>query len=390
MSKFSLVGKALKVDDYDEMKKHLGDISDDTTEVYFGGNTFGIEACRAIADAIKDKQAITKVSFDDIFTGRLKDEIPKSMEHICEAVLTLKNATTVDFSDNAFGITTVDPLADFLGKHVPLQHLHLTNNGFGPAAGTKIGEALERLAAAKKEAQSDVKLETVICGRNRLENGSMESWAKFLATHGSVKNLQLKQNGIRQDGIVALLKKGLAKCPQLELLDLQDNTFTNKGAKALVQVYGEWPEIVELGISDCLLSGKGSVALGNALRDGKPLEKLEVLRLQFNEMSLDGAEALYEALEKNLPNIKVLELNGNCFPEDEDVVERITKLFEERGHGELDELDEMEEPDSDAEESEDESEEDEDEEDKDGDVVPETKDQAVDDLADELEKAHIE
>lgn len=387
MTKFSLVGKALKVDDYDEMKRHLRDISDETTEVYFGGNTFGIDACKAIADSIKDKQNITKVSFDDIFTGRLKDEIPKSMEHICEAVLTLKNATTVDFSDNAFGITTVDPLADFLGKHVPLQHLYLTNNGFGPAAGTKIGEALERLAEAKKEAKSDIKLETVICGRNRLENGSMESWAKYLATHGSVKNLQLKQNGIRQDGIVALLQKGLSKCPKLEILDLQDNTFTKKGAKALAKVYTEWPELVELGISDCLLSGKGSIILGEALRDGKPLEKLETLRLQYNEINLDGAEALYEALEKNLPAIKLLELNGNCFPEDEDVIEKIVKLFDSRGHGELDELDEMEEPDSDEEEEE-ESEEEE-EEDEEEDKSEKKDDKAVDDLADELEKAHI-
>ncbi|KAG5360275.1 Ran GTPase-activating protein 1 [Yarrowia sp. B02] len=386
MTKFSLVGKALKVDDYDEMKRHLRDITDETTEVYFGGNTFGIDACKAIADAIRDKQNITKVSFDDIFTGRLKDEIPKSMEHITEAVLTLKNATTVDFSDNAFGITTVDPLADFLGKHVPLQHLHLTNNGFGPAAGTKIGEALERLAEAKKEAKSDIKLETVICGRNRLENGSMESWAKYLATHGSVKNLQLKQNGIRQDGIVTLLEKGLAKCPALEILDLQDNTFTKKGAKALAKVYAEWPELIELGISDCLLSGKGSIFLGEALRDGKPLEKLEILRLQYNEINLDGAEALYEALEKNLPAIKVLELNGNCFPEDEDVIDKITKLFDSRGHGELDELDEMEEPDSDEEDEDESEDEAEEENDK-----AEKKDEAVDDLADELEKkANIE
>jgi Ran GTPase-activating protein 1 len=325
----------------------------------------------------------------------------------------------VNLSDNAFGLNTQAPLVDFLSQHVPLRHLILNNNGLGPAAGVLIADALTSLAekkeAAKKEGKEVPDLETVICGRNRLENGSMAAWAKAYAAHKGVREVKMVQNGIRQEGITHLLTNGLSHASKLSVLDLQDNTFTATGAQALSNVVGGWTELKELGVGDCLLSGRGGVALAAALQKGKNT-KLEILRLQYNEINARGVKGLSEAHSK-LPALRRVELNGNVFDEDDEHIEKLREVLKERkenadGLGEddedywgIDELDDLEEA-SDDEEDEDEAAHDSDEEEgveveekaarevvaaqqAEEENVAQDKDKKVDDLADALAKAQI-
>jgi Ran GTPase-activating protein 1 len=155
-----------------------------------------------------------------------------------------------------------------------------------------IADALTTLAekkeAAKKEGKEVPDLETVICGRNRLENGSMAAWAKAYAAHKNVKQVKMVQNGINKDGITHLITHGFSHTTTIEILDLQDNTFTAMGAKALSNVVGKWTAIKELGVGDCLLSGRGGIALASALKQGKNT-KLEILRLQYNDINAKGS-----------------------------------------------------------------------------------------------------
>jgi Ran GTPase-activating protein 1 len=66
--------------------------------------------------------------------------------------------------------------------HTPLKHFILNKNGMGPIAGTPIADALSALAKRKEETKrrgKDVSdLESIVCGRSRLENGSMAGWSK--------------------------------------------------------------------------------------------------------------------------------------------------------------------------------------------------------------------
>jgi Ran GTPase-activating protein 1 len=254
-----------------------------------------------------------------------------------------------------------------------LRHLILNNNGLGPAAGVLIADALTKLAAKKAEARQKgtqvPNLETIICGRNRLENGSMAAWAKCYAAHTGVKEIKMVQNGIRQEGVTHLIREGLVHLKDLQVLDLQDNTFTALGARALADVVGTWTELRELGVGDSLLSARGGVMLGEALQKGNH-KKIEVLRLQYNEVDAKGVKAISVAVDK-LPMLRRLELNGNKFSEDNKDIDSIREELHARAEKAgvemeeiddnedwgIDELDELEEE-SDEEEEEDEKEED--------------------------------
>ncbi|XEU98040.1 hypothetical protein FSHL1_003327 [Fusarium sambucinum] len=412
---FSLEGKGLKLDTAEDIEAHIAPLrSQDVEEVRILGNTLGVGACQRLGEVLATKKNLRIANFADIFTGRLLSEIPDAISSLLTSVLNLPKLNTVNLNDNAFGLNVQAPLVAFLSAHVPLQHLYLNNNGMGPHAGILIADALSELhgkkEAARKEGKEVPDLETVICGRNRLENGSMTAWAKAYSLHNKIKTIKMVQNGIRQEGVSHLLTEGLSHASELKVLDLQDNTFTVTGARALAKVVSNWASIQELGVGDSLLGPKGGILVATALAKGKN-NKLEILRLQYNEIPAKGIKAFATAVKDGLPALKRIEINGNILTEDDESILLLQELLEERKEkfaGDIvneddwgvDELDELEEPDSDAEEEEDEEEEDvepeeraeklvkEAEEAQEEPVIP-VKDKEVDELAKKLEKTEI-
>lgn len=414
---FSLRGRALKLDTAADLEKHTADLSSnpDIEEIHIEGNTLGIEACQSLAKMLETKQNLRYANLADIFTGRLLSEIPTALDALLQALLKCPKLEKVNLNDNAFGLNTVEPLRPFLSQHVPLRHLYLNNNGLGPAAGALVAEALTKLAenkaAARKEGKDVPDLETVICGRNRLETGSMKAWCKAYEANCNVRTVKMVQNGIWQEGITMLLKDGLSKCSKLEVLDLQDNTFTVKAATMFCNVLPSWPAIVDLGVGDCLFSARGGRRLGATLAEAKNT-RLEVLRLQYDEIDAKGVEAIVNAAlsGKALPRLRRVELNGNKFSEEDPNIEKLQELLSKRKEDSaadyphvdeddedawgVDELDELEDEDSEEEPAEDEMEDEEDSVVKDAEAaesepVSQKKDADVDELANALGKTEL-
>ena len=104
-----------------------------------------------------------------------------------------------------FGLQTIDQLKLIWPKLFPSRHLILSNNGMGPFAGVRIGGSLFKLAKAKKEEGKERSLKTFICGRNRLENGSVNYLSVGLRITRIWEVVRLYQNGIRPAGISKLV-----------------------------------------------------------------------------------------------------------------------------------------------------------------------------------------
>lgn len=420
-SHFSLEGRGLKLDTAADIEAHIAPLlspsaASTITSITLAGNTLGVGAAQALAPHLSKLTSLHTANLADIFTSRLLSEIPPALDALLTALLPLPTLRTLNLSDNAFGLNTQAPLVAFLEKHTPLQHLILNNNGLGPDAGARVADALSRLAVAKKSASGPAAplLETVVCGRNRLENGSMAAWTRAIAAHAAgLREVKMVQNGIRQEGIQVLLREGLGRAAGLRVLDLQDNTFTAKGARALADVVGAWGQLRELGVGDCLLSARGGVLLGEALANGE----LQVLRLQYNEMDAKAVKSIVGAAKAGkVPKLRRVELNGNKFAEEDPSVEALRELLEERrdqADGEGDEegewgLDELSDLEEDSDEDEDEADDDGDDDHKDEETVEDKaetivkqaeeaeaenvaqeKDDSVDDLADQLGKTGI-
>ncbi|KAI8975533.1 hypothetical protein BDF20DRAFT_906794 [Mycotypha africana] len=329
---------------------------DDLEVIKLSGNTLGVEASQALAEALKTKTKLKQALLSDIFTGRLLSEIPLALKALCDAFEQV-DLLELDLSDNAFGPAGAEPLIDFLSNTKTLQTLRLNNNGLGLGGGAMIAKALQACADNAKAEGRPSSLRTIICGRNRLEDGSSEALARAFSSHGTLEVVRMPQNGIRPDGIRTIVE-GLRDCKNLRHLDLQDNTFTIKGSKALAGALSSWPQLETLNVSDCLLGKKGGVHVFNSLEKGRN-RKIKELLMQYNEIQADGVQILASAIKEHLTELEKLELNGNRFSEDDEVLDVLKEALGKWGHEEaLDELDDMEEIDSEEEDEEDEEDED--------------------------------
>ncbi|KAL6595874.1 RNI-like protein [Neocallimastix sp. 'constans'] len=328
------------------------------------GNTFGIEASQALAACLAKHDEIEVVNMSDCFTGRMLEEIPPALIAFGDALVDKKNLKELNLSDNAFGPNGAKPLQKLLSNNNHIQILKLNNNGLGVEGGNCIASYL--LAAQEKNVKENKtsSLQTLIAGRNRLENGSMEKLSEALAAHGTIKTLRIPQNGIRSEGITILLNK-LKSCKDIEVLDLQDNTFKKvtdddeeilegeNGSSALSNALPSWPKLKILNVGDCLLGKKGGKII-EALSSG--FNDLEEINFTYGELVEKDALALSKCIPK-LPNIKKIELDGNCFSATGNAVEAIKQALEDCNLDE-DVLGELEDMDYDSDEEDEENEED--------------------------------
>jgi Ran GTPase-activating protein 1 len=254
-------------------------------------------------------------------------------------------------SDNAFGGRSVDPMVPFIVENRSFQIFKLNNNGLGPEGGKVIANALLESAKRSKAEGKPSNLRTVICGRNRLEDGSAPTWAEAFAAHGTLLEVRMPQNGIRQDGMSALAE-GLSKNPGLKYLDLQDNTFTADGSVEGIELWAKampsWPDIETINFSDCVLSTEGEVpAILTAIAGGSN-PKLKSLLLQNNNLETESFSALSDAIDGHLRSLKSLELQWNDIEEDDVHLEKLRRALKARG-GKLFVSDEDEEEEEEAE-----------------------------------------
>ncbi|KAF7980036.1 hypothetical protein HWV62_40168 [Athelia sp. TMB] len=338
MSKvLSLHGKGLKLNSRADIEPHLKDANPAVVEeVHFGGNTIGVEAAEAIAEFL-EKTAVLKIAdFADIFTGRLISEIPLALSAICNALINKPSLVEINLSDNAFGGRSVDPMVPFLTKNRAFQILKLTNNGLGPAGGAVVAGALLESAKLSKAEGKTSNLHTVICGRNRLEDGSASVWAEAFAAHGTLIDVRMPQNGIRMDGIAALAR-GLSECRGLQHVDMEDNAFRAESASEGVQAWADalpsWPELLTLNLSDCVLSESGTDEVPpiiEALTTRKS-SKLQTVKLQNNNLGPETFALLAKHISTSLLSVKTLELQWNDSEEDDEDLQTIGQSMKLRG-----------------------------------------------------------
>ncbi|KAH9179371.1 hypothetical protein EDB89DRAFT_1842547 [Lactarius sanguifluus] len=332
---YSIEGLGLKLNTREDIEPYLKQIEPNISqleEIHLCGNTIGVGAAQALAEVLNKASKIKVVDFADIFTGRLITEIPIALTAICDSLIDKAHLIEINLSDNAFGGRSVDPIVPFLSRNPSFQIFRLNNNGLGPDGGAVIANALRDNAAVRKvipiEGRSS--LRTIICGRNRLEDGSAPAWAEAFAAHGTLVEVRMPQNGIRMDGSVALAE-GLAKNAALEVLDLQDNTLSQPGDQAFAAALSSWPDLHTLNLSDCILSEEGEIprVIDTLAKGSNPL--LRTLQLQNNNLDNATVSVLAEAIGTHLKIVTRIEFQENDAEEDKEATITLIENLTARG-----------------------------------------------------------
>jgi Ran GTPase-activating protein 1 len=266
----------------------------------------------------------------DMFTSRGNTEIPEALPLICKALGGLSDLRELDMNGNAFG-QHIDPLVFLLAECRSLRVLNLENEGLGPVSGAKVAHALAAVARTANACGEHVHLRKLMCGRNRLENGSAEAWKEMFALHPDLRFVDLTQNGIRGPGFEAVVQ-GLAHCSSIRYLNLNDNTGKTDdgdGWPTFARALRGWPDLRMLDVSNCCLDAESFDLFLEVFQAGQHVH-LHSLFVNNSDLGDVAYERLIPVIQTRLPALRNLGLVDN---EDLDGswVKQLVKLLEERG-----------------------------------------------------------
>ncbi|XP_060535772.1 ran GTPase-activating protein 1 [Cylas formicarius] len=335
----SFAGKSLKLDSVGDAKEIIDEINKckNLESLNLEGNTLGVDASKGIADALAKHPELKRALWKDMFTGRMKTEIPKALQHLGDGLVKAgARLTELDLSDNAFGPIGVEGLASLLRSPTcyALQELRLNNNGLGITGGKLLASALTDCYNSSKNEGKPLALKVFVAGRNRLENEGAKALAEVFKMIGTLEEVSMPQNGIYHAGVKAL-SDAFAHNRNLQVLNLNDNTIGSVGAGAVAHALPRLQMLRELNFGDCLLKTAGAMLIAESLHAGH--RGLEVLVLGFNEISSVGGLALADAMA-NKTVLRSLVLDGNQFGREgaEKLRERLADVGRSNALGSLD------------------------------------------------------
>lgn len=275
----------------------------------------GVEAAKSIGKALEKHPEFKKALFKDLFTGRMKTEIPIALESLGKGMIVANAKITVlDCSDNALGPNGMKGLVDLIKSSTcySLQELKLNNCGLGITGGKMLAQSLTECYEKSVAAGTPLSLKVFIAGRNRLENEGAKALAQIFGKIGTFEEIAIPQNGIYWVGMTAL-SEALKENTNLRILNLNDNTIGPKGANALSDAFYSLQALKEINFGDCLLKSEGALALSEALGDGH--SDLEIVNFSGNEIGPDGGESLVASMHGK-EFLRELNLDANCFGEE--------------------------------------------------------------------------
>uniref|UniRef100_A0A8C1MHS8 Ran GTPase-activating protein 1 n=1 Tax=Cyprinus carpio TaxID=7962 RepID=A0A8C1MHS8_CYPCA len=307
----SYKGQGLKLDNAQSVEKMVRAIQefDGLRALRLEGNTIGVEAAQTIAKALEKKSDLQCCHWSDMFTGRLRAEIPPALVSLGDALIMAgARLKVLDLSDNAFGPDGVKGIEKLLKSATchTLQELRLNNCGMGIGGGKILAAALTVCHKESSALGAPLQLKVFIAGRNRLENDGATALAQAFQLIGSLEEVHMPQNGINYQGVTALAT-AMQHNPQLRVLNLNDNTFTKRGAIAMAQALKHLRNVQVINFGDCLVRSEGASAISETLREGLPI--LKELNLSFGEITKDAALEVARSVQHK-DQLEILDLNG--------------------------------------------------------------------------------
>ncbi|KAH9637229.1 hypothetical protein HF086_006873 [Spodoptera exigua] len=112
-------GRPINGVDFSGKSLKLDNANDDLQYLTLTGNTLGVSAAEAIAKALEHHPELKIARFSDMFTGRMKTEIPLALAALGDGMIKAgARLSVLDLSDNAFGPIGVEGLAKLLQSDV--------------------------------------------------------------------------------------------------------------------------------------------------------------------------------------------------------------------------------------------------------------------------------
>jgi len=168
------------------------------------------------------------------------------------------------------------------------------------------------IAAALKE-NTKARLVHFAAGRDRLENKGITALASVLGGMESLEVIEVPQNGIKKDGMVALLEALKANAGSLREVHIHDNWIKAEAADLLVDFIFRARNLEKLNVSDSDMGTKNVFLVAKALHNSPARQSLVEFYCNYNEStSAKLNRQIIQTLLKDFESLKYVEFKGNA------------------------------------------------------------------------------
>lgn len=213
----------------------------------------------------------------------------------------------INMSDNAFGPAGIKSFDFFLKEMSSLRTLKVTNCGLGPEGGEMIAQALTE--------NTSLRLQHFSAGRDRLENKGITALAGVFKAMGTLEVIEVPQNGIKKEGMVALLDALKFNAQSLREVHLHDNWIKGEANEKLVEFVLKAEKLEKLNISDSNMGTQAALLLVKALAhpETKAHQTLKQFSCNYNEVdSVNATNLILETLlSDQFAVLETVEFKGN-------------------------------------------------------------------------------
>ncbi|XP_026817355.1 ran GTPase-activating protein 1 [Rhopalosiphum maidis] len=300
----SFADQSLSLNSAEDAKTIVSAIEKCPCLVFFNlqGNTLGIDAAKEIGHALaKHGSHLKHALWQDMFTGRLKSEIPIVLEHLSAGLLTANvRLSELDLSNNAFGPIGMQGLVKLLNSPVcyELHTLRLMNNGLGIGGAKMLAKALIDNYNASTMAGTPFKLKVLVAGRNRLENDGIIALSQFFSLVKTMEEITIPQNGIYCKGALAIAE-ALNVHESLENLDVSYNEINGESGVILTKVLCDKINLKEYNINGNRFGMETIDIISNTLKESNKDKTLGSFSGDEGECSSDEEDDNDEAEESS-------------------------------------------------------------------------------------------
>ena len=217
------------------------------------GNSYGKQFFEEISPFVEKLAGVKRLVLNDVFAQRDQDVVDSLK--IITKMFAGKGLVALDFSNNAIAPTGCQALFELIRDAEKLQYIWANNCGLAQNGVIHIAQAIE---------ESKAPIKFISMGRNRIEVKAADV-GRAVATLPHLEELLMFQNGIKEEGMAALLT-GLLSCPKLRKLDLRDNWIIGSALDALCEVIVKNISLVELELGDCNLDKPDHPKITEALK----------------------------------------------------------------------------------------------------------------------------
>lgn len=179
---------------------------------------------------------------------------------------------------------------------------------------------------------TDLKLVQFSAGRDRLENKGITALAGVFKAMGSLEVLEVPQNGIKKDGMIALLESLKANAATLREVYLHDNWIKQEAIDRLVEFILRAKALERLNVSDSTMGTSGALLVAKALSENESVRAtLKQFSCNYNEVESSAvSKRILEILGSGVfSQLELVEFKGNTLGR-KAANEYISK-FEEKG-----------------------------------------------------------